>query len=205
MIENNQFLKATPLYKEYLILDLLSNNPNASQRVIASHINSSLSMVNQYIDEYITSGYIKKEEVSKSKYSYILTKEGTSRLAYLSVSFISSVRSTYLIAKEYIVSFLNEIINKGYKDILLYGAGSVAEITLQVLQESELNLNIKALIDDDALKHNTKVLGYNVISKEQISNYEVDAILISTYIHNETIRKQLKELSYQEDKIINYF
>jgi hypothetical protein len=52
MAFDNPFLKATPLYKEYAILELLSKDSNVSQRTISKSLDSSLSMVNHYLDEY---------------------------------------------------------------------------------------------------------------------------------------------------------
>ena len=57
-------------------------------------------------------------------------------------------------AKENIVMFLNQIIDKGFKNILLYGAGEVAEILLNVIYtDHEIPLKVMGIIDDDLNKH----------------------------------------------------
>ena len=60
MIENN-FFQPTPLYKEYLVLDMIEKRPNITQRVISEALGVSVSMINYYLDEYEKKGYIKRK------------------------------------------------------------------------------------------------------------------------------------------------
>jgi predicted transcriptional regulator len=56
-MNDNPFFKPTPLYKEFMILDLIEKNPSLTQREIGDAIGVAVSMVNAYLDEYEEKGY----------------------------------------------------------------------------------------------------------------------------------------------------
>jgi len=62
-------------------------------------------------------------------------------------------KKIYQSAKANIVSFLKQIVKRGFKKILLYGAGEVAEILLQVIKtDALLPIKVVGVIDDDIQK-----------------------------------------------------
>ena len=63
--------------------------------------------------------------------------------------------------------FFNKICEKGFKNILLYGAGEVCEMLLLTLNDSkEKNINVLAVIDDDIKKIGRSLKGKDIISGE---------------------------------------
>src|SRR5690606_23500170 len=136
-MKNAQYFKPTPLYKEYMILDLIEKNRNITQRELSENINASVSMINSYLDIYEKSGLIIRRYISDKKIEYIITKKGIERKKVLNIGFLKASHKIYSNAKENIKQFLNQLICKGYKDILLYGAGEVAELLLLVLNDDD--------------------------------------------------------------------
>jgi DNA-binding MarR family transcriptional regulator len=51
-MHDNSFFKPTPLYKEFMILDLIEKNKDITQRQISDEIGVAVSQINQYLDEY---------------------------------------------------------------------------------------------------------------------------------------------------------
>ena len=47
-MKDNPFFKPTPLYKEFMILDMVHKNEKITQRAIADALSISVSMVNGY-------------------------------------------------------------------------------------------------------------------------------------------------------------
>src|SRR5690625_3201712 len=113
----------TAKHKKYLVLDIISKNSDLTQREIASLAAISLSMVNQYLTDYESDGYIVKEYITKKSVKYLLTDKGLEYMKVLNIGYLSETQKLYNKAKEDIYSFLNRMINKGYKDIIFYGAG----------------------------------------------------------------------------------
>lgn len=200
------FLKPTKLFKEYLILDMIEKDSNITQRVIASAIDSSVSIVNDYLFCYEEEDLIIKTKYSNKNVEYFLTKKGLQRRKVLNVSYLNASQKLYNLAKENIENFLLLIESKGYKNILLYGAGEVCEILLNTINSSK-NINIKALavIDDDRDKIGKQIAHTNIIARAKINDIDHDGILISSYTNNEEIYKKLVSDNYNKDNIIQFF
>ncbi len=104
------------------------------------------------------------------------------------------------------LSFLNQIINKGFKKILLYGAGEVAEIMLHVINDHQsFPLKVLAVIDDDKNRQDQILVNTDIVSIDQIKHFEHDGILISSYKHHEKIKHKLLDINYPNNKIIEFF
>ncbi len=205
-MNSNLFFKPTPLYKEFLILDLIEKNPKITQRMMSDTIGVAVSMINAYLETYEKQGLINRKYHSTKTVEYFVTKKGIERRKLLNIWYLQSSHGVYMSAKNNITMFLNQIIDRGFKNILLYGAGEVAEIMLQSMNDDEkLPLTVEAVIDDDLNKHNQIIVNKRIISIHDIHNYDVDGILVSSYKHHETLNRKLAALNYPKDKIINFF
>ena len=205
MMSNKTFFKPTNLYKEYMILDLIEKNSQITQRDMASNIGISLSMVNQYLDTYELAGLIKRKKYTSKTVEYMMTKKGLERRKLLNIWYLKSSLDVYLPAKDNIITFLNNIISKGYKKILLYGAGEVAELMIRVMNDDQtMPLEVLAVIDDREV-FNEYLIQVPIVNKEQIGNYNHEGILISSYTHHEAIRNNLLELNYPKEHILEFF
>jgi hypothetical protein len=163
-------------------------------------------MVNQYLDAYEKKGLIKRKYFSTKNVEYFVSKKGSERRKVLNISYLKNSLSVYKSAKENIVIFLKQIHTKGFKDILLYGAGEVAEILLQsILIDIEIPINVSAVIDDDILKQNNYLLTTNIISLDDVKKYKHDGILISSYTNQLAILDKLDSANYPKEKILHFF
>lgn len=205
-MEENKFFKPTPIYKKYRILDLVSKDEKITQRTISEDLDVSVSMVNQYLDEYEEKGYIIKEYLNSKTINYLLTKKGEEQKRLLNIWFLKDTFNIYSKAKIDIVYFLNQVIKKGVNKVLFYGAGEVAEIILQVISsDNNIPLKVVAVVDDDLNKENKVIVNTPIIKKEDIKKYDHDAMLISSYTHRDKIIKNLKDIDYDHKKIIRFF
>lgn len=206
ILSDNNFFKPTVLYKEYMILDMIEKNSNITQREISKNIGIAVSMTNDYIDEYEKKGLIKRKKHSTKTVEYFVTKKGTERRKLLNIWYLKSAHSVYVSAKDNITMFLNQIIDKGFKRILLYGAGEVAEIMLQVMNDdNQIPLVVLAIIDDDMNRQNGVIVNLPIVSKEMINGFDHDGILVASFKHHEIIRRNLVNINYPINKIIEFF
>lgn len=206
MMSENQFFKPTVLYKEYMILDMIEKNSNITQREMSETIGIAVSMVNYYLDQFETDNLIKRQKHSTKTVEYFITKKGVERRKLLNIWYLKSSQGIYLQAKDNIYTFLNQIIEKGFKKILMYGAGEVAEIMLVVMNEdNKLPLEVLAVVDDNKSKHGSLIVNKPIIKKEDIIHYQHDGILISSYKHLDTIKNNLKSMNYAKENILYFF
>lgn len=205
-LSDNSFFKPTILYKEYMILDMIEKNSHITQREMSQAIGIAVSMINEYLDTYEKDKLIKRQKHSTKNVEYFITKKGSERRKLLNIWYLKSSHEIYLSAKDNITSFLNQIISKGFKKILLYGAGEVAEIMLRVLNDdNSIPLEVLAVVDDSVLKAGYNIVNIPIITKDNIEDFAHDGVLVSSYKHHEVINKNLNAIHYPSEKIINFF
>lgn len=202
----SRFFKASPLYKEFLILDLIEKNNLITQRQLSSLVDSSVSMINGYLETYEKNDYIIKEYISTKTVKYNITEKGIERKRVLNMGFLKEVQSLYSVAKEDVGIFLNNIYEKGIRKLILYGAGEVAEILGRTIQQDHNDkLTIVSVIDDNVDKQGLEFVGIKIDSKNSIMSVEHDAILIASYTSHQDIINQLKLIDYPKNKILYFF
>ena len=206
MFKDNDFFKPTLPHKEFMILDLIEKNAHVTQREMAASIGVAVSIINGYIENFVEKGLIKKKKHSTKTVEYFVTKKGMERRKLLNIWYLKSSHEVYISAKDNIIKFLNQIINKGFKKILLYGAGEVAEIMLKVMNDdNSIPLEVLAVVDDDTYRQNEIIVTIPIICKEKIKQYDHDGILVSSYKHHEIIKKNLVDINYPIEQIIEFF
>ncbi len=206
LINDIKFFTPTSVLKELTILQYIENNEDTTQKELGELVNTAPSMINVYINDYEEKGYIERQYKSLKVVKYKITSEGIRRKNYLLITYLHELMKLYKLAEENIEKFLIDLENKGYRNILLYGAGEVAETMLSVIRNKEnIDLNIVGLIDDSKDKWGSKLLGYRIFSIDEIMKYEHDAIVITSYTYEESIRNRLKEVRCDEDKVVRFF
>lgn len=205
-IKDIKFFTPTLQLKELAILQHIENKEDTTQKELADLINAAPSMVNVYINDYEEKGYIIREYISAKTVKYKITPQGINRKNYLLISYLRELLDLYKLAKENVEKFLQDIENKGYKNILLYGAGEVAETILGVIRDRQpSNITVEAIVDDDVEKWNKELLGHKIICRDEIREYNHDAIVITSYTYEDDIRKRLEEVGYDEDRVVRFF
>lgn len=205
-MNDNTFFKPTPLYKEFVILDLIEKKEKITQRYMSDYLKVSVSMVNSYLDNYEDRGYISREYINSKIVTYTITNRGIERKKILNFGFLKSSQSIYYLARENINTFLNHIVKSGYKNIVLYGAGEVAEILLRTIKiDKESPLKVIAVIDDDVNKHGNLLLDEKIVSQDILNKIDYDGVLISSYTNQKTIELKLKDKKIGDTQILKFF
>lgn len=205
-MDDNSFFKPTPLYKEFVILDLIEKNKKITQRMMSAYLNVSVSMINSYLDKYEEKGYIIRKYINSKIVKYIITKKGIVRKQMLNFDFLKASQNIYYIARESINTFLEKIIKIGHKKIFLYGAGEVAEVILYVLTNDFKNvIEVIGIIDDDLNKQSKTINRIPIVSSDLLIKEEYDLVLVSSYTNKEKIIKKLEILNIDKKKIIAFF
>lgn len=205
-MKESGFFLPTPKYKEMMILEIIEKKPDTTQKEIGKEIGAAASMINAYLDEYESHGYIKREYITSKTVNYYITPMGIKRKNFLNISYLEQLMDLHKLAREGVENYLQEISKKGFRKILLYGAGEVAEIILGVIKfGSSVDLDILAVVDDDLEKRGKQILDYPIISAVDIKKYDHDGIFISSYTYEETIKQQLIKKGYDKEKILTFF
>lgn len=90
-------------FVRYRVIQVLADNPKASQRELAKELGVSLGSINYCIQSLIDKGSVKVENFSKSnakkQYAYILTPSGLKDKAEITLSFLSKKKEEYKLLK----------------------------------------------------------------------------------------------------------
>ena len=206
LLKDTKFLTPTIELKELIILQHLEENEDTTQKELAEIVNAAPSMINVYINDYEEKGYIVREYISLKIVKYKITSDGVRRKNFLLITYLHELMKLYKLAKENIERFLCNLEENGYKNILLYGAGEVAETILSVIRDKEtLSISIVGLIDDDLFLQDKMLMGYKIISLKEVEEYNHDAIVITSYTYEDSIRKRLEEVGYDHGKVVRFF
>lgn len=201
-----KFFSPTSELKELLLLQHIEKNPDTTQKEIAKVIDGAASMVNVYIDNLEEKKYMVRDYKSSKIVDYRITPEGVKRKNFLSITYLHELLELYRLAEENIEGFLEKLEDKGYKNILLYGAGEVAQTLLGIIKDrSDKQLKVLGIIDDNEEKQNEELLGYKIIPVSEIKEFEHDGIVITSYTFEDDIRKKLEEIGYPGDRIERFF
>ncbi|HAQ39744.1 MAG TPA: hypothetical protein DCM73_02190 [Clostridiales bacterium] len=201
-----KFFSPTSELKELLLLEHIERNPDTTQKEIAEIISGAISMVNVYIDNLEERDYLSRDYKSVKTVYYNITQEGIKRKNYLAITYLQELLELYKLAEENVENFLDRLEDKGYRNILFYGAGEVAETILGIIRvRVDKPLRALAIIDDDKCKQGMQFLGYTIISREDIDKYDHDGIVITSYTYEDDITNKLNEIGYPEDRVERFF
>jgi len=205
MSQQNAFFKPTTKYNEFLLLELLHSNPTITQRQLCKELSLSVAAINDYLKNMVSEGYLVKKRISYKNVHYNLSDSGIRRKNYLKINYFNSIQYMYRSSKEDVLSFLKDIVGEEPRKLILYGAGEVAELLLEVLSNGDNTISIVAILDDDETEQNKTLHGFPVIDFHDIDNYVHDGILIASYTHHSEMIQKLKDRNYNSEKIYQFF
>ena len=206
LVNNISFLTPTVKLKELLLLQHIEANPDTTQKEMGRIIGAAPSMVNNYLNEHEKDHYIKREYISAKRLKYIITSDGLKRKNFLLITYLHELLKLYSLAEDRVESFLKGLENEGYTRILLYGAGEVAETILGIVRGRDDGLlDVVAIIDDNEERKKKTLLGFKIIGREDIEEYEHDVVVITSYTFEDEIMGKLMENGYPVDRVRRFF
>ena len=205
-LEDLKFFHPSSELKILLILEQIQNSNNITQAKLARYIHSAPSMINFYIKQLEREGFIVKNKKTKKNVEYLITKHGIAKKNYLMVTYMNELIELYNLTKVNIEFLLKNMIKRNYKKCIFYGAGETAKVIIKVIKDIPgLELKILGLVDDNIDKQGRKYLGYDIVSCDEIKNFDLDAVVITSCVYENEIRDKLRKLRFPDEKVIFFF
>lgn len=138
---------AQDAHKTFLLLSEIEKEEELSQRELANRLGIALGLVNSYLKNLVSKGFVRVKAFPRNRYSYLLTPKGfaeKSRLAYQHLNYFTSLYTTT--RREY-VDLFKRLKQAGTVVVSFCGVDEVAEIAYMSLQESGLRLS--TVMDSD--------------------------------------------------------
>jgi DNA-binding MarR family transcriptional regulator len=174
-------------HKTLQILNELSDNGHTTQRDISTRLGIALGLVNSYIKNLITKGYIKVKSIPPRRYAYYITPKGFAEKTRLTYHFLQNYTRIYREARVSLKTLFNELQARGVKRVVFAGADEVAEIAYLTLQETELELS--GIVDEE--KAGKTFFGREILPIKDLGSIVHDSIVITSYKKSETLYKEL--------------
>jgi DNA-binding MarR family transcriptional regulator len=100
--------------REMILLEKIENDPNVTQASLATQLGVAVGTVNWHIKRMIAKGYVKVKRAERRKLRYIITPEGISFRAHLTIDYIEQSFLLYRNIRKRVRELLVELKYNGY-------------------------------------------------------------------------------------------
>jgi DNA-binding MarR family transcriptional regulator len=114
--------------RDLIILEELEKDPDTTQAGLATQLGVAIGTINWHLKRLIAKGYVKARRVERRKLSYIITPEGISLRAFMTLDYIQNSFRLYRLVRQRMVEQLVVVRQHGYNCVRLEGDGDVADV-----------------------------------------------------------------------------
>ena len=183
--------------KALQILNELSDNGSVTQRDLSSRLGIALGLVNSYIKNLISKGYITVKSIPPRRFAYYLTPGGFTEKTRLTYHLLQDYTRIYGQARTSLKKLFSELHASGIKRVVFAGADEVAEIAYITLQETDIEL-VDVM---DTEKAGKNFFGRHIRPLSDVSEISCDCIVVTSFLKGEKIYRELLENRAEKEKI----
>jgi DNA-binding MarR family transcriptional regulator len=114
--------------RELVLLEQIERDPDVTQASLAATLGVAVGTVNWHIKRFVAKGYVKVKRAQRRKLRYIITPEGLAFRARLTVNYIETSMHLYRRTRLRVRELLADVIEAGYRQIIIDGEGDIADI-----------------------------------------------------------------------------
>lgn len=188
-------------YKSLRLLDEIAKGEPLSQRDLSKKLDIALGLVNSYIRNLVSKGYVTIRNIPAKRYTYYLTPKGFSEKTRLTYQLLQDYTNIYKEARMNFYDLFHGLSASGTKKVVFAGVDEVAEIAYLSLQEVDIEL---AGVFDDT-KKGSKFFRTVVMPFHEILGAEYDRVILSTFLRREEVYWRLMENGVSGEKILTIY
>jgi DNA-binding MarR family transcriptional regulator len=103
--------------REMILLEQIENDPNITQATLATQLGVAVGTVNWHLKRMIAKGYVKVKRAERRKLRYIITPEGISFRARLTIDYIEQSFLLYRNIRKRVRELLGEVKRNGFDQV----------------------------------------------------------------------------------------
>ena len=184
-------------YRSFLLLDEISRNNELTQRDLSKKLGVALGLINSYIKNLASKGYITVSNIPKKRYKYYLTPSGFAEKTRLTYQHLQNFTNLYRTARRDFHALFNSIRNSSDKRIVFCGVDEVTEIAYLSLKEAGLEL--AGIVDDNPASR--RFFGLDALPLSAAATLGYDIIIITSFGEGERLRQGLLDAGVDEKDI----
>jgi len=184
-------------YRSFQLLDEISRNEEQTQRDLSKKLGLALGLINSYIKNLASKGYITVSAIPKSRYKYYLTPHGFAEKTRLAYQHLQNFTNLYRVARKDFRILFNELKQLKVEKVAFCGVDEITEIAYLSLKEAELEL--VGIVDEGPAGR--RFFGFDVLGIEDVNKIDCKIIIITSFSSDERLRNGLVAHGAKRDKI----
>lgn len=184
-------------YHSLLLLEEIAKEETVSQRDLSKRLEIALGLVNSYVKNMISKGYIRVTIFPRNRYHYLLTPNGIAEKTRLTYQHLSYFTNLYNTARIDFWELFHNLEKSGVKKVVFCGVDEVSEIAFLSLQETKLELI--GIVDDYNVKKDFFHLSVRPISG--LAHLDYDKIIVTSVKRRSALIENLKKMNINENQI----
>ncbi len=188
-------------YKSLLLLDEISKGESLSQRDLSKRLNIALGLVNSYLKNLVSKGYITISQIPAKRYAYYLTPKGFSEKTRLTYHLLQDYTSIYRHARRDFRKLFDDLQKQGVGVVSFAGVDEVTEIAYLSLQEADIEL--QRVYDDD--KRGKVFFKTAVAPFLDLTDTDGNIIILTTYLKRANVYKKLLDQGIARERIYSIY
>lgn len=180
-----------------LLLEELSNNQELTQRDLSDRLGIALGLINSYLKNLASKGFITVSGIPRKRYTYYLTPKGFAEKARLTYQHLQNLTALYKIARRDYSLLFTALGKSGIRRVAFCGVDEITEIAYLSLKETQLEL--VAVADQEPAGRS--FFGLRVLSIGELSAAECDRIIITSFQKGEELKGALMVSGADEGRI----
>lgn len=184
-------------YRSLQLLDEISKNHELTQRDLSRKLGVALGLINSYLKNLVSKGYVTVSTIPRKRYTYYLTAHGFTEKTRLTYRHLQNFTTLYRVARRDFHNLFTKLRLAGPKRIAFCGIDEVTEIAYLSLKEAGLEL--AAIFDADSPKKD--FLGHEILRFDDIKKIAPDIIVITSFKSDDELKDALLEAGVDAAKI----
>jgi DNA-binding MarR family transcriptional regulator len=103
--------------RDMLLLEQIENDPDLTQANMALQLGVAVGTVNWHLKRLVAKGYVKVKRAQRRKLRYIITPQGISRRARLTVNYVEHSMQLYRKTRRRVQQLLDELRTAGFQGV----------------------------------------------------------------------------------------
>jgi len=187
-------------YRELRLLSELEDNPEVTQRQLASRLGIALGLTNVLLRNLAQKGYVRATQARWKRWLYALTPDGFSHKLRLTVGYISRVLDHYQHVRETLREQLQPLALNQESRVAIYGTGEFAELVYLGLREIGIEeIDFYSSTQPDG----RKFLGMTVRDPATLHPEEYDRVVVA--LLGDVRLDELEGLVTSPDNVVTFF
>ncbi len=188
-------------YKSLLLLDEISKGESLSQRDLSKRLNIALGLVNSYIKNLVSKGYVTISQIPAKRYAYYLTPTGLAEKTRLTYHLLQDYTNIYRNARRDFRILFDNLQKQGVKKVSFAGVDEVTEIAYLSLQEE--NIELQGVYDDD--RRGKIFFKATVAPFHDLTDVDGNIIILTTYLKRTIVYKKLLDQGIARERIFSIY